>query len=148
MKTGKIVLAAIAGTTAMTVFSYIVSRKKNKDFREPALLGKMVYRAIPGISKKTAKICGWALHYTTGFTFALVYEELLKNNIIKKSMVDDTIVGIVNGLAASLIWKATFSLHPDPPEIHFNDYYKHLVLAHLVFAITTLSVMEKDEAFV
>ena len=51
MKTGNVLLAAAAGTAAMTLFSYLVSRKKNKDFREPRLLGKMVYRAVPGIKK-------------------------------------------------------------------------------------------------
>ncbi len=72
MKTGNVLLAAAGGTAAMTIFSYFVSRKKNKDFREPRLLAKMVYRAIPEIKKPQAKVTGWILHCVTGLTFAVL----------------------------------------------------------------------------
>lgn len=35
MQTGKILISAIVGTSAMTIFSYLVSASENKNFREP-----------------------------------------------------------------------------------------------------------------
>ncbi len=145
MKTGNLILAAAAGTAAMTLFSYLVSRKKNKDFREPRLLGKMVYRAVPEIKKSRAKVIGWILHCTTGLTFAIIYQYLLKDTKLNSNVRDGVVLGLANGVVAVGIWKATFSLHPDPPKIHFKDFYKHLVLAHVVFATTTLCLLDDDK---
>lgn len=145
MKSGNVLLAAACGTAAMTAFSYLISRKKNKDFREPQLLGKMVYRAVPEIKKPQAKVAGWILHYTTGLTFAIIYKYFLKDTKLKPDVPDDVVLGLVTGVVAVGIWKATFSLHPDPPQIHFNDFYKHLVLAHIVFATTTLLILGDDK---
>jgi hypothetical protein len=145
MKSGNVLIAAACGTAAMTAFSYLISRKKNKDFREPRLLGKMVYRAVPEIKKPQAKVIGWILHCTTGLTFTIVYHYLLKKTKLKSNVSEGIIVGLVNGIVAVGIWKATFSLHPDPPQIHFNDFYKHLVLAHVVFATTSLLFLDHDK---
>jgi len=142
MKTGKVLLAAFVGTSAMTLFSYLVSRKKNKDFREPRLLGKMVYRAVPEIKRSESKVAGWVLHCTTGLLFTIVYVELLKNKKLKADVPDGIILGLINGVFAVGIWKLTFSLHPDPPQIHFNDFYKHLILAHVVFSTTDLCTLK------
>ncbi|HEU5365913.1 MAG TPA: hypothetical protein VFU62_10285 [Hanamia sp.] len=142
MKTGNVLLAAACGTTAMTAFSHLVSRKKNKNFREPRLLGKMVYRAIPKIKKRQAKVIGWILHGTTGLTFAIIYDFLLKDTKLKSEAPEGVVLGLINGAVAVGIWKATFSLHPDPPKIHFDDFYKHLILAHIVFSTTTLMVLD------
>lgn len=145
MKTGNVLLSALIGTSAMTLFSYFVSRKKNMDFREPRLLGKMVYRAVPQMKKPQAKVAGWVLHCTTGLVFTIIYAELLKNKILKSDLPDGIVLGLLNGVAAVGIWKATFSLHPDPPQIHFNDFYKHLILAHVVFATTDLSMLDENQ---
>jgi hypothetical protein len=117
MKVGNVLLAATVGTTGMTLFSYLVSRKKNKDFREPRLLGKMVYRAIPDIKKKDSKVAGWILHCSTGLAFTTVYEILLEKTKLKSNVPDGIVLGLVNGVVAVGIWKAVFSLHPDPPQI-------------------------------
>jgi hypothetical protein len=145
MKTGNTLLAAFLGTSAMTLFSYLVSRKKNKDFREPRLLGKMVYRAVPEIKKPESKVAGWILHCTTGLVFTIIYAELLKNKKLKSNVPDGIILGLINGVVAVGIWKATFSLHPDPPQIHFKDFYKHLILAHVVFSTTDLCTLNQKE---
>ncbi|HXR84225.1 MAG TPA: hypothetical protein VN722_07950 [Hanamia sp.] len=144
MKTGNVLLAAAVGTFAMTVFSYLVSRKKNKDFREPRLLGKMVYRAIPEIKKEDSKVVGWILHCSTGLAFTITYKFLLENSKLKSNVPDGIILGLMNGVTAVGIWKAVFSLHPDPPKIKFKDFYGHLILAHVVFATSDLCVLQKD----
>ncbi len=144
MKTANVLLAATIGTSAMTAFSYFVSRKKNKDFREPRLLGKMVYRAVPEIKKDESKVVGWILHCSTGLAFTIVYKMLLENTKLKSNVPDVIVLGLVNGVAAVGIWKAVYSLHPDPPKIKFKDFYGHLILAHVVFATSDLCILQKD----
>lgn len=144
MKIANILLAATVGTTAMTMFSYLVSKKKNKDFREPRLLGKMVYRAVPDIQKKDSKVIGWILHGSTGLAFTILYKILLEKTRLKSNVTEGILLGFVNGVAAVAIWKSVFSLHPDPPQIKFKDFYGHLILAHIVFATPDLCILEKD----
>lgn len=142
MKTGNILLAALAGTTSMTLFSYLVSRKKNKDFKEPKLLGKMVYRAIPDIKKRTAKVAGWSLHCGTGLAFTIAYKVLLDDTKLKSNLPEAVLLGIANGIVAVGIWGTVFILHPDPPEIHFKRFFGHLILAHVFFATPSLLILK------
>lgn len=143
MKNGNIFLAAAAGTAAMTIFSYLVSREKNKDFREPRLLGKMVYRAIPEIKKPEAKLAGWILHCGTGLLFTEAYKVLLDNTKLESNVPEGILLGVAAGAVAVVIWKSTFSLHPDPPEIDFKGFYKHLMLAHIVFTTGALLTLNE-----
>src|SRR5665647_1829838 len=117
MKVGNVLLASLAGTTAMTLFSYVTSRKKNKNFREPDVLGKMVYRVVPEIEKPLSTIAGWVLHGGAGLFFAAVYESLLKDTKVKPTVPYGLLTGGVNGAVALLIWKAKFRLHPYTPQI-------------------------------
>lgn len=146
MKVGNTLLAAIVGTTAMTLFSYLVSRKKNKDFREPRLLAKMVFRAFPQITKKDSKVVGWILHCSTGLAFTIIYKIFLENTKLKSNVPEGMVLGFVSGLVAVGVWKAAFSLHPDPPQIKFRDFYGHLILAHIIFATPDLCILQKDHS--
>ena len=143
MKVTKVLLAALAGTTAMTLFSYVTSRKKNKNFKEPQLLADMVLTAIPQIEKPASGAAGWVLHYGTGLFFAAIYELLSNDDKIKPTLPYGIFIGGLNGAVAVLIWKATFSLHPGPPRIHFEDFYKHVILAHVIYGTITLCTLEK-----
>lgn len=143
MKIENVLLSALAGTAAMTLFSYTVSTKKNKNFKEPELLGKMVDRVVPEVGKPASQVAGWMLHCSTGLFFAFVYDLLLKNTKVKSNIPNGILIGGANGVAAIFIWKATFSLHPNPPQIDFKDFYKHLILAHLVYGTITWSMLKK-----
>ena len=145
MKVGNVLIASTVGITAMTLFSFLVSRKKNKDFREPRLLAKMVYRAFPEITKKDSKVAGWILHCATGLAFTIIYKILLENTKLKSNVSAGIVLGFASGLVAVVIWKATFSLHPDPPQIKFKDFYGHLILAHVIFATPDLCILQKDD---
>ena len=143
MKTGNILLATFVGTASMTLFSYLISRKKNKDFKEPQLLSKMVYRAVPKIKKNESKVAGWFLHVGAGLFFIILYQLLLDKTKLKSNVPEGILLGLVNGAVAVVIWKATFSLHPDPPEIHFKDFYGHLVITHVFFCVPALLILDK-----
>ena len=145
MKTANVLLAAAVGTISMTLFSYLVSRKKNKDFKEPKLLGKMVYRGVPEIKKPTSKVAGWCLHCGTGLAFTIVYKILLDHTKLKSNLPEAVLLGVVNGVLADGIWKTVFALHPDPPEINFKKFFGHLILAHVFFATPDLLILNKPE---
>lgn len=144
MKTGNILLAAVVGTTSMTLFSYLVSRKKNKDFKEPKLLGKMVHRAVPEIKKPEARVAGWFLHCGTGLAFTIIYKVLLDHTKLKSNLPEAVLLGVANGVIAVGIWGTVFMIHPNPPKIHFKKFFGHLVLAHVFFSTPDLLILKHD----
>lgn len=146
-KTKNTVLSAAAGTTLMTLFSYLVSLAEQKNFSEPEHLGTLMHRLVPGSSKKMTQAVGWGAHYAVGLLFVLAYQELWKGGQIKKSLINGLILGALSGALAVLVWKATMKSHPAPPWIDFTKFYIQLVPAHIVFAVcATLTSRLLDEA--
>jgi hypothetical protein len=146
-KTENTLLAATAGTTLMTLFSYLISLAKKKNFSEPEHLGTLMHRLVPGSSKKKTQAAGWGAHYAVGLLFVLVYQELWKAGKIKKNIRNGTILGALSGALAVLVWKATMKSHPAPPWIDFTKFYIQLVPAHIVFSVcATLTSRLLDEA--
>ena len=137
-----IFLAAIIGTTCMTLFSFAVSEKKKRNFKEPQLLGKMIHRAIPEANKNTSQGAGWLLHYGTGLFFTTVYDRFLRLTKSNPTVLKGLVAGGVTGLIGILIWKTTFKLHPNSPKIKFRRYYGHLLATHLIFGTTTFLTMK------
>ena len=151
MKLGKILISAIVGTSAMTIFSYLVSASENKNFREPEVLGQLIKRLPKDISSDGAQIAGWSLHYTVGFLFVAFYNELWKRKKIKPSLTSGALLGAASGLAGITGWKGVFELHPNPPAKKLKQFFGHLMLAHVVFGVFTaltykLTVAENKEA--
>lgn len=145
-KSSNLIASAAAGTTMMTLFSYLVSLAADKNFSEPEHLGTLMHRLVPGSSKKTTQLVGWSAHYAVGLLFVLAYQELWKTGKIKKTVTNGIILGTLSGAMAVLIWKATMKTHPAPPWIDFTNYYMQLVPAHIVFAVcATLTLRLLDE---
>lgn len=146
-KTENTLLAATAGTTMMTLFSYLVSLAADKNFSEPEHLGTMIHRFMPMESKKATQLAGWGAHYAVGLLFVLAYRELWKTGKIKKTVRNGIILGALSGTLAVLVWKTTFKVHPAPPWTDFTNYYIQLVPAHIVFAVcATLTSRLLDES--
>lgn len=133
MKVSNIIFAGIAGTTAMTIFSYGVSKHKQKNFKEPELLGEMVHNAVPESKTPQTQAAGWAAHYAVGVLFAAGYSVILNNTPIKPTFINGAILGGISGLPAVASWDTGFTIHPDPPKTNLKKYYAHLLLAHMVF---------------
>lgn len=129
-------ISGLAGTTAMTVFSYLVSQKQGKYFKEPEILNDLLYRLLKVRRDRRRGAPGFAAHYTTGSLFSLIYNLFPK----KKSPLEELGKGLLFGLAFGLIgigvWKAVFRLHPNPPSVHVREFVGHLIVAHLVFGET------------
>ena len=135
MNTKGIITAGITGTTFMTAFSYLVSEMKNRNFKEPNLLQKMIFRIMPWQDKQTATAGGWLVHYFAGLLFATVYERLWEKTRLEPTFRNSLAFGAISGLLAIAVWKATLTFHPNPPKTNFRRYAGHLFVTHLVFAV-------------
>jgi Na+/proline symporter len=135
MKANEVLVAGVTGTTFMTLFSYLVSVAEEENFSEPERLGQLAHRLLPALSEEENQVIGWAGHYAVGLLFAMVYVELWRRKKVRSSIKNNLIVGAISGLAAVAIWKATFKMHPLPPNLSFNKYYLQLIPAHVVFAV-------------
>ncbi len=139
--------AGASGTTFMTLYSYGYSRFRNKQFREPVLLADLIRRGSQGKSGSgTWK--GWLAHYTVGAVFSLTYHQLIKPKVNLQHLNPEAkalAFGGLYGLLGVAGWKATFELHPAPPEISYKEFYAHLVLAHMVFGYFAFGMDGKNE---
>lgn len=135
MGSGKIIFSSIVGTSAMTIFSHLVSASENKNFSEPKVLGQLIKRLLRSNSGNKSKIAGWSLHYVIGFLFVAFYNELWKRKVINPTLTSGVLLGASSGLAGITGWKFMFELHPNPPAKNLKQFFGHLMLAHIVFGI-------------
>ncbi len=135
MQTDKILIPGIAGTSAMTLFSYLVSESKNKNFREPEILGELIKRLQKSGSKGSAQMAGWGIHYAIGILFVACYSEIWEQTKVKPSLTSGALMGAANGIAGVAGWKLMFDSHPNPPAKHLKAFFGHLLPAHVVFGV-------------
>jgi hypothetical protein len=131
-KQQSVAVSAFTGPSLMTLYSYLVSKKKKKNFREPKLLGQMAHRLTPWIQRKDNLWLGWGMHYLVGLLFAETYapfSDVAGKDNLKKGLV----FGGLSGLAAILTWKFTLYQHPLPPNVQFVQFAGQLFIAHLTF---------------
>jgi hypothetical protein len=142
MKATEIIAAGITGTTFMTLFSEVVSEMKGSNYNEAEIIGQLVNR-ITGLEKQQARAVGYAAHATVGVSFAAIYAAVLKSAKVRPNLFNGLVYGLSSGLAGVLIWHATFKAHPNPPGVNLKNYYKQLVLAHLIFGVFTALPLSK-----
>ena len=131
----KTLVVGAVGTTVMTAFSALMSLLPKEEFREPDQLKKMVARLLPFLSSKGKTMAGWAAHYGMGMLFAAAYVDLWENGKIKADFKTGLVLGGVSGVVGMLIWRASFWLHPFPPNNRKLDFYLQRIPAHIVFAV-------------
>lgn len=140
MDGGKIVWSGVAGTSLMTLFSYIVSRNRAENFKEPELLAALEKELLPPGLKEFALPAGWSTHYSIGIVWAIAYHLLWQKNIVEPTVKNGLLLGGISGLIGVAFWDACFKMHPRPPRIKYRLFYGQLVLAHLIYgAVTTIS---------
>lgn len=143
------VIGGIAGTTAMTAYSYIRARDEHKQYSEPQTLNELADNAGWIDEKGAGKMLGWALHYCTGVAFSASYAYLLDKYRLKPGLVNGLLLGVTAGLVGVGIWKTVFTLHPAPPRMDLASYLKHLMAAHAVFGVadtlTHRALMRSDK---
>lgn len=131
----KTLIAGGVGTSLMTASSALMSLIPKEEFREPDQLEKLVGRLLPFLSSNGKTIAGWAAHYGMGMLFAAIYVDLWEARKIKPDMKTGLVLGGVSGMVGMLIWKASFWLHPLPPNNRKLDFYLQRIPAHVVFAV-------------
>src|SRR5690606_37982455 len=125
----------IVGTSAMTLFSYLGSERKNRNFKEPELLGQLIERLPIKSSNQSAHIAGWGIHYAIGISFMVCYSKIWALRSIKPTLSSGALLGAVNGLVGVTGWKLMFEAHPNPPAKELKPFFGHLILAHVVFGV-------------
>lgn len=128
------IAANFVGTTLMTLFSEVVSEIKGSNYNEAEILGELLNRITP-LQKSQARAAGYLGHYGVGLGFAAVYVAYLNKTKAKPNLLNSVAYGALSGVAGAFIWHATFKAHPNPPGVNLKNYYKQLVLAHVVFGV-------------
>src|SRR5688572_27971298 len=121
----KVLIPAITGTSAMTVFSYLVSNTKEENYREPLVLAIMIKRLMKDKDAKAASMIAWCLHYLVGILFTSLYAPLWRSKKIQPSLLSGLGYGSLCGLVGIAGWKIAFTLHPDPPRRNLKNYFGH-----------------------
>jgi hypothetical protein len=122
----------------MTLFSYIYSAFRKKQYREPELLNILLRRLSAGRTFSIShSSVGWIVHYVVGLLFIISYSILWNFLEIEPSLMNCLVLGAISGLIGIAGWHITFRLHPHPPEINYAEYYFQLIIAHIVFGFGT-----------
>jgi hypothetical protein len=143
----KIVLAGIAGTTFMTLYSYLISKKENQQYVEPVLLNKLITNSevIPQ-KVNNQHPAGWVAHYGVGILFVMAYWLLWKKALKSPGPVRALIIGASSGIVAITAWKIMFNASPNPPKNNRYGYFRQLFVAHLIFSIAAIAAYKAPEA--
>jgi hypothetical protein len=147
MKASAIISSSTTATTAMSAFSYIISGRGRKDFREPFLLNKLLHRW--GLKKSVSKPAGWIAHYSVGALFSLVQKYLADRRMLPAGASTGAGYGLVCGFFGCLVWELTLNLHHNPPKINRRQFYLQLLPAHIIFGLVSGAVLrfrEKEAA--
>jgi hypothetical protein len=147
--TYKIAIAAFAGTTFMTLYSYWKSKKERQQYIEPVVLNKLVDKSenLPDIQNEALHPAGWVLHYLTGLGFMAAYWLLYRRLVKYPNARRIIIAGAISGVIGIAVWKTVFAQHKKPPYNNRYGYYRQLFIAHIIFtafALTTYKIADKS----
>jgi len=136
----KIIIASIAGTSFMTLYSYYRAKKEQQQYEEPELLNKLIDRNnVVDIDVHKKHPTGWFAHYSVGLLFVVAYWVLYRRALHSPGPVKILLVGSASAVVAVGAWKIMFSASPNPPDNNRYGYYRQLVIAHLIFTAFALS---------
>ncbi len=141
MKTAaKILLAGAVGTTFMTLYSYMISKKEKQEFTEPILLNKLIDSSddLPAIDDDDKNPTGWLAHYGVGVLFVISYWVLWRKSLNSPTIAKGLVAGAASGVVAIIVWKLMFAANDKPPQNDRYKYFRQLFIAHLIFSTTAL----------
>ncbi len=118
----------------MTAFSYMISKLRGKQFREPELLNGLVARAdFIDLSPSKENPLGWLLHYQVGVMFSIIYDLIWRKTKASPTTKSSLTLGAVSGVFGIMVWNVIFKLHPNPPKTKLSEFNLQLMVAHLIF---------------
>lgn len=148
MKTAyKIILAGVAGTTFMTLYSYYRANKEKQQYREPVLLNKLINRShvLPNKIDDNHP-AGWVTHYAIGILFVAAYYLFWKRALHYPTALKIAVIGGTSGIIAIGSWKLMFTVNPNPPQNNRYGYYRQLFVAHIIFSASALILYKISES--
>jgi len=131
----QLLLVSIAATSAMTWFSYAMSKNFRELYKEPVLLAFGLEKLKLNLTEQSKKTWGWLLHYIIGFLFVLGYHIIWVKDILPISPLSVLLLGVISGVIGIISWVFMFKITHHQPPIDFKGYYIQLFFAHIIFAI-------------
>ncbi|WP_427874799.1 hypothetical protein [Flavobacterium sp. MMS24-S5] len=136
----QLLIITIVATSAMTWFSYVMSKNFRELYKEPVLLSFALKKTNINLSEKSRKILGWLIHYIIGFLFVMGYYIVWVKDILPISPLSALILGVISGVIGILSWIIIFKMTNHQPPIDFKGYYIQLFFAHIIFAFTATAL--------
>ncbi|MNQ47181.1 hypothetical protein D3C85_610170 [compost metagenome] len=138
----QILITTIAATSAMTLFSYVVSASARELYKEPVLLTYILSSLKLEVSPQIKMLLAWLLHYLIGLFFVVVYHYLWVYDVVEMSWPAAFVLGAASGIIGILGWVFMFKIVPQKPNIDIKGYYVQLFFAHVIFGIVAFFVYQ------
>lgn len=136
----QLVISCIVATSAMTLFSYIISAGFRELYKEPVLLTYLLTKFDVEVSMVTKSILAWVLHYVIGLLFVIAYHYIWVYDVMEFSWRVALLLGAISGIIGILGWIILFKIVPQKPNIDFKGYYIQLFFAHVILGLTAFLV--------
>lgn len=138
----EIISSTLFATSAMTLFSYVISWLFRKNYKEPVLLEFLMSTFGFKVAKHYKVMASWSLHYFIGLIFVLSYylPIWLNFNWYTITLFSGFVFGSIIGCIGIVFWKVMFTLSPKDPPTYTSGYYLQLFFAHIILGITTVVV--------
>ena len=131
----RVIMAGILGTVLMTSFSYVISRMKSQQFKEPKLLNMILRRSTYDMNPSNNSVLGWVVHFSIGVILMTLFYVLHLTFSFSISAVSILIYGIIAGILSILSWHFMLSISSNSPDFALRDFYMQLLMAHVLFAL-------------
>ena len=128
-------MAGILGTVLMTSFSYVISRMKSQQFKEPKLLNMILRRSTYDMNPSNNSVLGWVVHFSIGVILMTLFYVLHLTFSFSISAVSILIYGTIAGVLSILSWHFMLSISSNSPDFALRDFYMQLLMAHVLFAL-------------
>ncbi|WP_235830921.1 hypothetical protein [Flavobacterium ustbae] len=136
----QLIFVAIGATSAMTWFSYAMSKSFRELYKEPVLLSFALQKTNISLSKKVQNTWAWLIHYIIGFLFVMGYHIVWVKDILPISPLSALILGAISGVIGILSWIVIFKMTNHQPPIDFKGYYIQLFFAHIIFGVVATAL--------
>jgi hypothetical protein len=134
----QIIIVSIAATSTMRLFSYAISAKYRKSYREHLLLTYLLHNFKINLSNASKNTLSWLLHYGIGVVFVTVYYYFWANNIVEISIIGGLLLGVFSGIIGIICWMIFFKFSHYNPVPGLRIYY--ILASHIIFALTATAV--------
>lgn len=126
--------ASVLATSAMTLFSYTLSRMCRENYREPEMLAEILSENDISRNKTANSPGGWLTHFFVGALWSWT-DELLASERARVSPSGKTaVLGIGSGIISAIAWRLLLGRHRHILRRTKPSFFVQLVPAHVVYA--------------